>query len=215
MKETMTIHKALSELKVLDARIESEITVTTFVVANKHSNKKINGVDVTEYAATVKDEYKSIRSLINRRNAIKRAVTLSNAVTKVKIGDKEYTVAEAIDMKNAGMNNYQRLLDQIGNNLKYAQRKCEGENGEKLDQRAESYLKTMFDSADPKNLSEEIEKQRKAFIESQSFELVDPINASDVLKELKDMTDTFMSDVDSALSVSNALTSIEVEYETL
>lgn len=215
MKEQMTIHKALCELKILNDRIERETADATFVVLNKHSNQKIAGAPIADYIEKTKQQYQSICTLINRRNAIKRAVTRSNASTMVTIDGTEYTVAEAIDMKNAGMNNYQRLLDQIGNNLKYAQRKCEGENGEKLDQRAESYLKTMFDSADPKNLSEEIEKQRKAFIESQSFELVDPINASDVLKELKDMTDTFMSDVDSALSVSNALTSIEVEYETL
>ena len=42
MKETMTIYKALSELKTLDARISNAMD-NTFVVSNKHSNAKIGG----------------------------------------------------------------------------------------------------------------------------------------------------------------------------
>ena len=35
------------------------------------------------------------------------------------------------------------------------------------------------------------------------------------IKRLQDIVDSFMTEVDSALSVSNALTTIDVEYETL
>ena len=54
MTETMTIHKGLSELKILDDRITDEIRETVFVVANRHSNTKINGVSIAEFAAGVK-----------------------------------------------------------------------------------------------------------------------------------------------------------------
>lgn len=41
--ETMTIHKALCELKTLDSRIKKAIEGSVFVFANKHSNAKVSG----------------------------------------------------------------------------------------------------------------------------------------------------------------------------
>ena len=41
--EKMTVHKALVELKTIDARIEKTIRDASFVIANKHSNQKISG----------------------------------------------------------------------------------------------------------------------------------------------------------------------------
>lgn len=101
--EKMTIHKALCELKTLDARITKSIGETEYVFANKHSNDKVNGMTVAAYCDEIKSGYQRVTDLIKRRDAIKRAVVLSNAVTKVTVGGKEYTVAEAIEMKNRGV----------------------------------------------------------------------------------------------------------------
>ena len=101
--EKMSIHKALAELKLLDNRIMSAIKNGTYCVANKHSNDKIKGVSIEEYKKIMQGDYDKATDLIKRRNAIKRAIVLSNAVTKVKINDIEYTVAEAIEMKNHGV----------------------------------------------------------------------------------------------------------------
>ena len=97
--ETMSIHQALVELKTLDKRIESAIQEGDWVVANKHSNGKISGIDLKDFVENVKSRHQKVTSLIARTEAIKRAVVNSNAVTKVTIAGKEYTVAEAIDMK--------------------------------------------------------------------------------------------------------------------
>ena len=40
--ERMTIHKALSESKILDRRIDGAIYEGIYCLANKHSNNKIN-----------------------------------------------------------------------------------------------------------------------------------------------------------------------------
>ena len=215
MKETMTIHKALTELKTLQNRIQDEIAETTFVATNKHSSAKLQGRPVADFAKSAQDSYKSIRSLINRRNAIKQAVTRSNALTKVEIGGKTYTVAEAIDMKQIGTDNLNMLANRIAAQFASGKAMCERENGEKLDIRADQYIKNLYEGAEMKNLSEEVKKVRDEFVASQTMDLIDPINAEMVLKELRDTTESFMTDVDSALSVSNALTTMEVEYETL
>ena len=215
MKETMTVHKALAELKTLDSRIQKEISRVEFFVVNKHSNTKINGIPVAEYANNAKDNYKSICTLINRRNAIKRAVTRSNATATVVINGTEYTVAEAIDMKSVGMGHMKQLLDVINSQYTAAKRMADRKNGDELDRRADEYVKSLYENADMKNMSEEVRKVRETFVESQTMDIIDPIGAENVMKILQDEIDAFTSEVDSALSVSNALTTIEVEYETV
>lgn len=214
MQETMTVHKALSELKVLDSRINSEIMRYRFVVPNKHSNTKIGGVTITEYAGDVRKGYQSIRTLINRRNAIKQAITRSNAVTMVSVGGKEYTVAEAIDMKNFGLSYLEMLRDTIQRQFDDAQANADKNNGDRLEQRTDEYIRSMYTGADMKNISDEIRKVREDFIAAQTVELVDPINAAKEAYAMSAYIDDFMSEVDSALSVSNALTTVTVEYDT-
>lgn len=213
IKEKMTVHKALSELKTLENRINAVLQNACFVMANKHGNGKINGKPIADFNASAVDDYKSATALINRRNAIKRAVIQSNATTKVVIDGKEYSVAEAIDMKTAGIKSTRALINVFGSQLEMASRTINRENGEKLDTRADQYVKTMFEGADVKNLSEEARKLREDFIATQSYELVDPLNAEGKLKALNKEVDAFMTEVDSALSVSNALTTIDIEYE--
>lgn len=214
MKEQMTVHKALAELKTLDARIQKEIDCSTFVIANKHSNSKIAGVPVKDFVEQAKEQYQSVRTLINRRNAIKRAVTRSNAMTMIKAGGQEYSVAEAIDMKNLGGFYLKMLLDKINTQASKAKMQADRENGEKLDQRTEQYIKNLYEGADMKNMSAEVQRMRDDFVTSQTVEVVDPIDYNKVTKSLQDQLDAFMTDIDSALSVSNAMTLVDVEYET-
>lgn len=213
MKETMTVHKALSELKVLSNRIENSISFAVFVMANKHSNTKISGEPVEEFCRQAKENYQSIRTLIARRNAIKRAVIRSNAVTSVTIAGTEYTVAEAIDMKSAGMEWLDALKDKMSGQLIRAKNQAENEN-QKLPDRVDNYLKSMYAASDLKNMSDEIQKVRDVFTAAQTVELVDPLDIARKVNELQASIDSFMTEVDSALSVSNALTTVEVEYDT-
>lgn len=215
MKETMTIHKALSELKLLDARINDKTEMLEVVVANKHSNSKIHGVSVDEFCKNAKEAYQSLRTLINRRNAIKRAVTKSNAITTVQIGGKTYTVAEAIDMKGVGIGYLGAIIGKLNSQYATASRRADAENSDRLNDRADEYIKTLYGNSDLKNMGDEIRKQRDAFVAAQTVEIVDPISASAEANKLQKEVDEFFSDVDSALSVSNALTTVEVEYDTL
>lgn len=215
MKETMTVHKGLAELKILGDRIGEAIREASFVVANKHSNTKISGESISDYSAAAKTAYQSITSLINRRNAIKRSITRSNAETKVTIAGVEYTVAEAIDMKSTGMSFTKTLADTIASQLKAAKVAADRNNGERLDDRADEYVRSMYSGSDMKNMADELKKVREDFVTAQTVEIVDPINAAEKVDMMTKKYDAFMAEVDSALSVSNALTTIEVEYETV
>lgn len=210
--ETMTVHRALAELKVLDARIHKAISNTVYCFANKHSNAKVNGINYDEFVSTMKDNYKSIRTLINRRNAMKKAVALSNATTEVEIAGKKYRVAEAIEMKNHGMDNYQILLNEIVRNQSDAQIVIDKYNGETLERKADDYVVGLYGSKE-KVASAEAESMRKAYIEANTYDFVDPLNVNEIRKNLETMIADFNADVDSSLSVSNAITQIEFSYE--
>lgn len=210
--EKMTIHKALCELKTLDARITKCIGETEYVFANKHSNDKVNGMTVAAYCDEIKSGYQRVTDLIKRRDAIKRAVVLSNAVTKVTVGGKEYTVAEAIEMKNHGIQMLQTLLKRLERDDRAARNEANQNNGEMLEMRADEYIKSLYGNTDMKNASEDIKKTRADFIAAQTFEIVDPIGIKAEMERLEKEINGFMVDIDSALSVSNALTEITVEY---
>lgn len=209
--EKMTIHKALCELKILDSRINNAISSARFCLANKHSNEKVNGVTVEEYQETIKASYNKASDLIRRREAIKRAVVLSNAKTIVKIGGKEYTVAEAIEMNNHGIDLKLQLKNAMKKQYDSAMTAIISKNSV-VDDKATEYVVGLFGQKESKTANEEYEKARKSYIEANTMELIDPVNILEKIEALEVEIADFTTEVDSALSVSNALTEITVEY---
>lgn len=214
--EQMTVHKALAELKIIDDRINGEIANSTYVIANKHSNEKIHGITLTEFRANMKADFQRINDLILRRNAIKRAVVASNAVTKVKVGDTEYTVAEAIEMKNHGMELSDNLRMRMSTQYTQAKKELDMNSGEPLERRAEQYVLSVI-QAQPKEAkmtvdSEGMKNLRKQYIADNTYDLIDPLNIKATMDKMSTRIDTFMTEIDAALSVSNALTVLTIEY---
>lgn len=210
--EKMSVHKALCELKTLDSRIAKSMEGVSFVLNKKHSATTIKGKTISEVSSEIQANYQKICDLIKRRDALKRAVVLSNAVTKVNIGRKEYTVAEAIEMKNHGITFLNNLLTIMTYNYQTCQTEADRNNGTTLDIRADEYVKSLYGNTDMKNASDEIKKVRDDFITAQTMEIVDPIGCKKEMERLEKEINVFMVDVDSALSVSNALTEITIEY---
>lgn len=214
--EKMTIHKALAELKTMDDRISKAIRSTTYVLAVKHSAEKINGFKVNDFKEQMRSGYQKVTDLIKRRDAMKRAVVLSNATTKVKIGDTEYTVAEAIEMKNHGMEFRNALLHQMSSAYVAAQNDLTRNGGEALEKKAEQYVLAVI-AAQPKDSkmsvdSDAMKALRQTYIENNTYDLVDPLDIAKVMEALDAEINEFNAEVDAALSVSNALTIIEFEY---
>lgn len=212
MTEKMTVHKALAELKVLESRIIDAINDGVYCVSNKHSNAKINGVSVEDYKGVIQGSYDKATSLIIRRNAIKKAIVLSNAVTKVTVGGVEYTVAEAIAMKNHGVEFDNMLLRTLKQQHNRAKAEILLHNGDDLEKRAEQYVIGIYGSKDSRVNTEDFEKTKKDFITANSYELIDPIEILKKIEALEEKISAFEADVDGALSTSNAITEIEINY---
>ena len=192
------------------------IRETSYVLAVKHSAEKIDGMTVSNFKDKMRSGYQKVTDLIARRDAMKRAVVLSNATTKVKIGDNEYTVAEAIEMKNHGMEFKSDLLRQM--NLAYttAQNELIRNGGEVLEKKAEQYVLAVI-AAQPKDSkmsvdSDAMKTLRQTYIDNNTYDLVDPMDIAKVMEKLDAEINEFNAEVDAALSCSNALTVIEFEY---
>lgn len=214
--ETMTIHKALAELKTMDDRISKAINAVTYTMAIKHSAEKINGIPIADFKENIKSGYQKVQSLILRRDAMKRAVVMSNATTKVKVGNAEYTVAEAIEMKNHGMEYKKTLREKIVSDYRVASADLERNSGEAIEKRAEQYVLSVI-QAQPKESkmavdSDAMKALRKDYITNNTYDLIDPLDVTKVMESLMDEITEFETEVDAALSVSNAVTVIEFEY---
>ena len=215
IQEVMTVHKALCELKMLDKRINESIMTAEFCRANKHSNVKIDGWTIEEYEAAAVSKYQSTMDMIIRRDAIKRAVVASNAVTEVTIGGNRYTVADAVELRRHGLSYRRTLLQAMTLQLKRVRSTIEQKNGEELTRAADKMVEVYYGrQTDVKAITEEMRATREKFIEDNTYELLDPIRVENRIRELDKEITAFETEVDSALSVSNAVTEITVSYET-
>ena len=209
--EVMTVHKALAELKVLDSRIESAILSGDFVITKKNNQDTVKGKTAEQYKAKAAEVFQKASDLILRRNAIKNAVVVSNAKTTVKIGDKDYTVVEAIEKKNHGMDYYVQLRDVLRQQLAKQKSELEKHNAS-LQQKAEQFVTGLMGNKDAKTNGDEFDASVRTYIKSNSMELIDPVGLEKRIEELDSMITAFMTEIDAALSVSNALTTIEITY---
>lgn len=212
--ETMTVHKALAELKILGGRIEAAILSGDFVITKKNNQDTVKGKTVEQYKTKATEAFQKASDLIRRRNAIKNAVVVSNATTMVKIGDKEYTVVEAIEKKNHGMDYYIQLRDILRQQLSKQKTELEKHNAS-LQQKAEQFAVAMMGGKDVKDVktdSDEYVASMNTYIKANTMTLLDPLGIEAKIEELDDMINTFLPEVDAALSVSNAVKTITVEY---
>lgn len=215
--ETMTIHEALSELKTLDDRIQKLISNSTFVTTNKHSNDKISGITIAEYKDRIKSCYQKIVDLINRRNALKRAVVLSNAKTEITVNGITYTVAEAIDMKNHGMENKENLLQKLRTQYAKCNYDLTANSSTVIEERADKYVQSYLqqqgkDTKSAVKETETIQQLRKFYIADNTYDLIDPLKVVDLMESLENEISAFETKVDGLLSVSNAKTEITISY---
>ena len=209
--ETMTVHQALCELKVLNKRVSKTINETKPISFKEHSSRKVDGITETDFTEQAKASHNSAIDLINRQIAIKAAVNQYNAEKIVTVAGKDYTVAQAIWMMQFGIKEKKTLLDRYANMLTMVNATIERENGQRLNDRAEAFTVSMCgnkDKADPKAFNDSIEEYKK----NHALELVDPLGIRKVISDMENEISEFEAGVDAAIQVANATTTLEISY---
>lgn len=210
--ETMTVHEALSEIKVISKRITGTLMEMKVVTANRKNASKINGTEPDKYITQAKADFQSVMDLYKRLTAMKSAIATYNAEQKITVGNREYTIAEALYMKDYGVHLKQTIVNTLSKQYQNALNKIEVENSDnKLGATAERLATANFGSKDKAD-SAEMEKFIASYKENNQYILIDPINVVSTISSLQSEIDAFEAKVDSAIQIANATNTITIEY---
>lgn len=207
----MTIHRALSELKLIDARIEKAINVIE-PTGLMQVGKPVNGFYAKEdFEKEVNAKYQSVTDLIDRKNDIKSAIVKANGITIVNLGEKTMTIADAINFKTVIVVK-KNLINRLTQNHNTVKAKFTKEN-ERINNVALDNAKIMIgkqgdDKVKPND--EDVKNIVEPFVKRNEFHLVDPLKVEDLIENLQKEVDEFEAEVDAVLSEINAITVIEI-----
>lgn len=202
-KQSMSVTQGLAELKLLNKRLDKFSQAGSWVMLST----KTQPVDAEKLKKQAEADYQSYMALLKRRNAIKQAIVLSNATTRVKIGEWEGTVAEAIEQQ-VSIQFKQRLLDIMKQMMMTANDQME-EHKKASDARLERLLASEL-GKDVRTNPETITALTNSFNETNKVELVDPLNLAAKIKALEEEIESFQTNVDWVLSEANGVTLIHI-----
>ena len=210
-KQNMSVHAGLGELKKIKQRLTNSIENGLYLGCKKKSAEKVSGTDYSneEFCTRVKADMQSTTDLMKRYGAIKSAIVLSNATTNLSVGTEEMTVAEAIEYKKTIEYKKQllKILKDKRNNI-FSQVALYNERVENnLDNQLISLGVQDKNSSAAKNLENFMEQYRS----QNGWDIIDPLKIDDLIAKLEEEILNFETNVDVALSQSNALTYITIE----
>jgi hypothetical protein len=207
--EVMSIQRGLSELKLLDKRINNAMSGAKLISVRVGEKPVIGYKDDEDFSVQANAKIDSITDLIKRRDAIKGAIVVANATTPVKVGDETMTIATAIERKDSivHLKNLHNLLrNQYVTALNEYQRKDDS-----FKANLDKHLETLY-GKEGKAKGLENRDALKPFLDMNEPHLVDPLQLKQVMDKLQEQIDVFESECDLSLSEVNVKTDITVEY---
>lgn len=207
---TLTITRALNELKLLKNRHGKEIQKNFNIIAVKHGSRlkpPYAAYSPADFEKGIDPTYQSVVKLEEQIFEIKSKIDKSNSETIVKIGDKEMTVREAIAMKELIAIKEARLevMKKSLENARAVFERALKENQDSISRQVSDYISNTTGKIDP-----EIEKGIVESTESlYKVEMIDH-GLSDKIKALEKEIEDFKNNVDFVLSESNSITTIEI-----
>lgn len=209
----MSVTRALAELKRLDDRLKRMTTdqsIFVSVAVGQGDKQKVLGVSdtVQNVVAQIQSNRDRVNSMIEMRAKIKAAVVASNAATKVKLGTREMTVAEAIELKKS-IDVKRNMLATYRRQVVQANALVTKQNAA-LEAQIETNLATIYGNEKGKVDASMFEAIAKPQREQKEASLIDPIKINDLIKSLEDEISLVETELDFTLSESNAKTDIEI-----
>lgn len=207
-KEKITIHRALSELKIIDSRIEkaiSNIKPCGYLQKDKLVDRFY---DKKDFDKDAKADFDSVVGLIDRKNKIKSAIVKANGATKVTIGGKKMTIADAISFR-AVILLKKDFIASLTSKLNKAKEFIEKSNVS-VDENALRLAEAAYGKDNVKVGDKDYDHITKPYIENNKFSLVDPLGVEKLVETLQEEVDNFETEVDATLSEINAITFIDI-----
>lgn len=212
-KQTISITRALVELKRYDARINQAISQGVFYALQKGQGTEAKVLSDTPMTVTTANEkinasFQSVDALIKNRQELKSAIVNSNATTTVEFRGENMTVASLIELKSS-IKIREKYLQTLLQQRQTQNQKMNASN-QALEKDINTLLNTMF-GTDKKVDQQQIDMVVKS---QNDKHLVSPIGATlfeNKVKEIESLISDVKNELDFLLTEINSRTMIEVE----
>lgn len=204
--EEMTIHRALSELKLIDSKIENAIKSIDPIGVNQKGKKVNNRYPEDEFQKNAQSNYDSFNSLIERKINIKNSIVKANSSTTLTVAGKSMTISEAINHKTI-ISMKKTFLEVLKAKNNHAVGSLNKSN-ETVKGNLQVLLEKMFAGNKPEK--DMLENISTPFMSTNEYHLFDPLKINDKIKAIEEQVGGFESEVDAALSEINAITKVNI-----
>ena len=206
----ITVQRALNELKTLDSRLYKRLQDFTIVGSKKNSETRVSETreQVGEFSTNAKAKLDSVQDLLKRQRELKHAIMESNAKTKIVVAGVEYTVMTAIDRKRT-IDTEKTVLANMVNSLAKAERKVAMEN-KRVEEYLERQVLTMAGGDLSNKKADFVVAFEKSYRDDNEWQLVDPLELRKLIEKMEKEIEEFELEIDTALTVSNAITTITI-----
>ena len=211
MQQTISVTRALAELKNINERINNAIQSGVFLglTKGKGSNKVMLGVgEVASSAATIQGSYDKVDSLIAQRQKIKAALVKSNAETTVSFQGREISVAEAIELKST-VSFKELYLGRLRNTKTAALQQVDSYNS-KLDTTIQVMLQSVYGADKSKVDPSQYDSIANPQKDKNEVSILDPKGIDKVIEALEESIQSLKTELDFTLSESNARTTVTI-----
>lgn len=202
-KEVMTLHRALSELKLIDSKIDKRISELEPVGLYQKDRKVNDFFTQDEFKSEAQSRFDSVTDLMKRKSLIKSALIKKNMEVVVEISTKKMTIAEALNYKSdlpLQKKFLQHLKNKLNNGTAVLNRNNEGIN---------KNLDIILQGSEQKDKAtiEEVSKSYKAL---NDWYLFNPLAIDKKIESMEKEIEDFESTLDFTLSEVNAINTIEI-----
>lgn len=206
----LTATEILNKLKLTKKQIEdaqSRLLVGYLTTSDKNV-VPAGFKDQEAFKKEAQSRLDRVQDLIKKHQKYKKALVHSNATTNVQVGSQTMTVAEAIERK-ASIVYEKKIINSLKDNWNKLSGEMERFNGQALEVKADAFINGMPKEAH--SSENERFEARKRFIEKNVHKFVGLEDLTNKIQAMENSVHQFESTVDTALSVCNATTILEVD----
>ncbi len=218
MTEIMLMTQALDERDLLVKKINDKIEKIRLVDVKKRNEDTTadSRISVEEFSKNAESAYQQITDLIDRYQRLDAAIIASNAVTLIETIYGKYTVAGAIALRNRlkGEGIYSEdasfegsIIEQFRKQYQSAIMAADAKN-KNIERQAEEMRMSILGRDNKTKESKSLDVV-DAYIRENTTEIIDPLGAEKKMQELHEKAETWLSELNTRIKVSNATTFIE------
>lgn len=218
MTEKMLMTQALDERDLLVKKINDKIEKIKLVDVKKRNEETTadNRISVEEFSKNAESAYQQITDLIERYQRLDAAIIASNAATWIETIYGKYTVADAIALRNRlkGEGVYSvdasfesSIIEQFRKQYQNAIMVADAKN-KNIERQAEEMRMSILGKESKTKEFKPLEVV-DAYVKENTTEIIDPLGAKKKMQELHEKIETWLSELNTRIKVSNATTFIE------